>query len=419
MDEFKKISNDVPVTKVEGRTFPIEVIEKNGEDHIAETEKLYKQGKSILIFESGKGEIERTINGLKMQLGDDVDIIPFHSEISKEELEESLKTTGKQKIIVATNAARTGVTLDINSVVDIGKQKTQYYNDFGIPVLVTENITKDAYMQNRGRAGRKEDGTAVYVGGTVISELKEEAPSSIEKKLDEKKILTELAFGTNILENELNGNHKYIFNPSKKMLKLSYEWMKQVGLMTKDEKITKYGYDVLRFPLSVFNGRILLESIENGVASDIIPMISIIENKGFLTKEFNAKKFGKNILKREYSDLEVYTKLLEILTSKEVDEDILKMFIGLGIKPGTIDYFRSIQGEEKFYKVLGKELEEVGFKLKNIERIDETIEKIQLYLESNEKYQESSDLEIGDEERKTLIQKSLLSGNLHNIYTSV
>jgi len=46
-----------------------------------------------------------------------------------------------------------------------------------------------------------------------------------------------------------------------------------------------------------------------------------------LTKEFNIKKFSKKVSKKDYSDLEVEVTLFEILNSKKVDNDILKMFI--------------------------------------------------------------------------------------------
>lgn len=416
LNKFGVLSSDIPVVKVDWRTFPIETIEENWADTIKKIVELYEKWKSILAFQPWKSEINKTIATLQERLWNDIKIFPFHAEISSEELKANLEHTWEQKIFVATNAARTWITLDINGVVDLWLEKNQYFNEFWIPVLLSESITQDAYHQNKWRAWRKSPGISIYTWKSKILDLKEEAPSSVEIKIDEKKILMELLSWENILKNEKNKKHSYLFNLNKRTLKLSYDWMKKAWLVTKDEKITKHWLDVLKLPLNVFNWRILLEAIDNWVATDVIPMVTIIENNGFIKKEFDLKKFPKSFFDKWCSDLDIYNKLFDILSSTKIDDHVLNIFCNMWIPRALIEYFKALDWEKKFYDVVKEWLEEIWFKYKNIKKIDETIEKIYKTISNNSEYSEIKDIEVSDEEKQNLIAKSLLSGNLHNIY---
>lgn len=420
VDKFQTISKDIPITRVEGRTFPINTVEDNGWDTVEKICSYYKDWKSILAFQPWKGEINKTIEAVQEKLWKDVEIFPFHSEVSSDELKRNLESSEKQKIFVATNAARTWITLDINAVTDSWIQKNQYYDEHWNPVLVSEAITLDAYHQNKWRAWRKEEWEAAYLGFKPLSELEEEAPSSVEVKVDEKKILMELLDNKNILTNESNGVHNYLFNPNKKMLNFSYDWMKTCWLITSNEKITELWYEALKLPLSVFNARIILEWVNNNVADELVTMVSIIENKWFIKRNFNTDKFKNDLFDTSYTDLDLYKKLFEILssTNEEVSDDVLNVFVNMWIDRWLITYFKSLEWWEKLYQVLWLNLEEIGLKFKTIERIDETIEKIQKFLNNNKTYKNSVEHTFDWDELKDVISKCLLSWNLHRVYTA-
>lgn len=416
VEKFKTVSKEVPITKVDWRTFPINTVEDNWWDIVEKVCNFYKDWKSILAFQPWKAEIAKTIAAIKEKLWDKIEIYPFHSEVSSDELEKNLQSSDSQKIFVATNAARTWITLDINAVADSWIEKNQYYNEYWIPVLVSEAITQDAYHQNKWRAWRKEEWDAIYLWYIPVSELKEEAPSSVEVKVDEKKILMELLDKRNILVNENKWVHNYLFNPNKRMLEFSYKWMKSCGLMTENEKMTKYWFESLKLPLSVFNWRIILEAIENNIADELVTIVSIIENKGFIKRNFNISKFAQNLFDTSSTDLDLYKKLFDILSSKEIDDKILNVFENMWIERSLINYFKSLKWEEKFYKVVWEKLEEIWLKFKSIERIDETIEKINKYLSNNKDYLNSTKSELTWTELNELIYKCLLSWSLHKIY---
>lgn len=417
-NKFKKISNDVPVLKIDWRTFPIDAREDIWWDSVNEAIKYYNSWKSVLVFQPGKWEINKTIEELKKELWEKAEIYPFHSEVSSSELKNILSSNDNKKIFVATNAARTWVTLDINSVVDSWVQKMQYFNESWIPVLVSEAITEDAYHQNKWRAWRKENWYATYNWYKAISELEKEAPSSVEIKVDEKKILLEIMDGENILRNENKWVKNYLFNPNKNMMKLSYDWMKDSWLITKDEKLTIYGYESLKLPMNVFNSRVILEWIENGIWFEMAKITSIIENKWFIKKWFKIHDLPSSIYdKNSYSDLDYYTKIFDLFCKKELTQDDENLLLKLWFTNINLNYFKSLDWNKKFYQVIWvNDFERIWVKYKNLERTDETFEKVLKYFSNSNFYKKFKDKDYDLSEKNNLISRSLLSWYLHKIY---
>jgi len=410
LDNKKWLWQNTPVIRVDWRTFPIDDIIEYWAKQIDKAVELYNQWKSILIFEPWKSEIKKVINELHKRLWDNVIIQEIHSQVSKEQLNLVLTLEWVQKIFVATNAARTGITLDINSVVDSGLQKMQYYNEYWIPILLKEGISYDAYMQNRGRAWRKEKWIAIYTWEEKIEDMPEESLSSIEIKVDEKKILTEILNWVKVEELY----DRLLFEPNKKMLYLSIKRMKQVGLLTEDNKITTVWFEVLKFPISVFNWRILVEAMELWIVDKLIPYVSILEERWFINKNFDIKKFKQSFFNKDFSDLEIQEKLFSLFFEKNLENHILWYLYWLWIESSKIDAFRysndlliDILDDDDFWKL--------GLNKKNILSIKNRIDKIKLTLSKyNPKINEN--LWLDNKQLRELISKSILAGNLFNLY---
>lgn len=418
-DKLKVLWWETSIIKVKWRSFPIEKIENNWASVIDTTVDLYKRGKSPLVFQPWKAEIQKTIDWVKQILWDKINIYPFHSGISSEELKNILKHNWTQKIYVATNAWRTWITPEINATVDDWMEKNIYYNEFWIDTLIKEPITKDAREQNAWRWWRTEKSEDHYIWNVKIKDLKEEALSSVEKKVDEKKILNAIIKWEDFLKNVKEKATWLIFDPHFGMTKLQYEWMEACGLITKDKKITKYWYDCIKLPLSVYNSRSILESVENNVSDEVIPMVSIMEHNGFIKKEFNLDKFRKNFFDKDYSDLEIYKKLYEILISTQIDDDILNIFVNMWIDRKYINYFKALDWEEKFYNVVKEKLDDIWLSYDSIIKIDETVIKTKDYLWKNNKDLKENDNIQDLNEKRDLIIKSLLAWNMHRIYNSI
>ena len=410
LDNKRWLWNNTPVIRVDWRTFPIDDIIDTWANQVKKAVELYNQWKSILIFEPWKWEIKKVIDSLKKELGEDIVIQEIHSQVSREQLNLVLSLEGVQKIFVATNAARTWITLDINSVVDSGLQKMQYYNEFWIPILLKEGISFDAYMQNRWRAGRKEDGIAVYTWKNEIDDLDLESKSSVEIKVDEKKILTEI-FNWVRVEELLN---RLLFEPNRKQLELSIDRMKQVWLLTKDNKITTVWFEVLKFPISVFNWRILIEAMEQWIVDKLIPYVSILEERWFITKKFNIKKFKQNFFDKDFSDLEIQEKIFNIFYSETLEDDVLGYLSWLWIERSKLDLFK--YSKRLLIDILDDDdFSVIWLNKKNIISINDKISKIKKTI-SNYDWKINKNLNLSDSELKELISKSILAWNIFNLY---
>ena len=410
LDNKRWLWQNTPVIRVDWRTFPIDDVIDCWANQVKKATELYNQWKSILIFEPWKAEIKKTIENLKKELWEDIIIQEIHSQVSREQLNIVLNLEGQQKIFVATNAARTWITLDINSVVDSWLQKMQYYNDYWIPILLKEWISYDAYMQNRGRAWRKEDWIAIYTWKDEIDSLDLESKASVEIKVDEKKILTEILNWVNISELK----NRLLFDVNIKMLDLSISRMKQAWLLTNDNKITIIWFEVLKFPISVFNGRILVEAMELWVVDKLINYVAILEERGFVTKKFNIKKFKQNFFDKTFSDLEIFEKLFDLFFTNNLDENILWYLSWLWIERSKLDIFK--YSNKLLIDILSDEdFAIIWLNKKNLLSINDKIIKIKKII-SKYKWNINKNLILPENEVRDLISKSILAWNLFNLY---
>lgn len=129
----------------------------------------------ILVFLSGADDIAVCLALLWEQLstlgnGKHAEnswvIIPFHSKIpTQQALYPFTSFTNKRKIILATNVAETSVTIPgIKYVIDSGLQKRMIFlPEHSANVLVVVPITQSSHMQRKGRVGRTQHGTCIFL----------------------------------------------------------------------------------------------------------------------------------------------------------------------------------------------------------------------------------------------------------------
>jgi len=145
--------------------------------------------RDILIFISGEGDARKIIQKLNEQNSRDPDlrknpIVPIklmgtdvnlktdnYKNITKPlskigvEIREGKKVSIKhpvRRVIVATNVAETGITIEtLKYVIDTGFLKSSEFNPvYQLGMLITQPVTQGMYTQRRGRSGRKAPGYA-------------------------------------------------------------------------------------------------------------------------------------------------------------------------------------------------------------------------------------------------------------------
>jgi len=172
------LRTEVPVVRVPGRQFPVDVTHAPR----PEREPLEKTvaaavrgclgqlahepaGACVLAFLPGKAEIERTLRELAPLEREGVDLFALHraaDAATRAAVFAPLKP-GSRRVVAATNIAETSLTLpDVRAVVDAGLERRFVYSPrTGLSHMETVRISRLSATQRSGRAGRTAPGVAV------------------------------------------------------------------------------------------------------------------------------------------------------------------------------------------------------------------------------------------------------------------
>lgn len=117
----------------------------------------------ILVFLPGVGEIERVRQFLSPQVGDDVEILSLHGQLSGPEQDRIFSPSAKQRIILATAIAESSLTVPrVRTVVDAALAREPRLDvRRGIGQLVTLPASRARLAQRAGRAARLGPGRAI------------------------------------------------------------------------------------------------------------------------------------------------------------------------------------------------------------------------------------------------------------------
>lgn len=165
----------IPLIEAQGRPFPVEEhffdtelkpwdIPKEAANVVAQIHASDKKG-DVLVFMPGKGEIDDTIEAIGKTGITGVTLLPLHAELPPDARNKVFKPGMGRKIIVSTNVAERGITIDgVRFVIDSGLVRMNTYNAVAdITRLGVEKTAKDSLIQRKGRAGRTQPGECFYL----------------------------------------------------------------------------------------------------------------------------------------------------------------------------------------------------------------------------------------------------------------
>ena len=159
-----------PVIVSEGRLFPVAVHRVGRQDkltieeNVAEVVRkaLAQEAGDVLVFLPGAHEIRRT-TALLTGLAAEVKVLPLYGRLSGSAQDEALLPAprGSRKVVLATSLAETSLTVEgVRVVVDSGRMRVPRFSlRSGLTRLETVQVTADAALQRRGRAGRLAPGS--------------------------------------------------------------------------------------------------------------------------------------------------------------------------------------------------------------------------------------------------------------------
>ncbi len=159
-----------PVMNVAGRQYPVNTVyapELTPEGAVLKIMEEAPHGVgTILLFEIGAREVNSLVRKIRGLVASKAEVLPFYSELEAAEQDLVLRAPTGWRIVVATNALETGITLPggaelgVKYVVDLGLAKISRFDprtqSRRLPV---ERICWNSANQRAGRAGRDCEGT--------------------------------------------------------------------------------------------------------------------------------------------------------------------------------------------------------------------------------------------------------------------
>ncbi len=315
-DNLRQFFGDAELIHCNGTLYDVKMHEElhAQPEHIVAD--LAESGKNVLMFQPGKAEIDKSISYLKDLLPAGYTILPLHSELTMEQQRKVFRKYSGGKVIVATNIAQTSLTIpDIDAVVDTGFEKVIAVQD-GIEGLVLCDISKADCVQRAGRAGRTKNGVYYLCSSTSFESRADYTTPEIQRLILDKVVLKLISVHINPHEVEFyhHVNHDSIES--------SIKTLKDLGALTRDENLTDIGVKLVRYPVGVKFGRMLISAEENDCLDEMILGVSIMEMGSMLS---HRPQDGYSIRFSQYYDYLTSQNYMsdvinEILLYKQIEE---------------------------------------------------------------------------------------------------
>ncbi|KNH09476.1 RNA editing associated helicase 2 [Perkinsela sp. CCAP 1560/4] len=235
--------------------------------HCVEDHEMVSRGGTILVFLPGWHEIQQTREELEMSRNvSTYSIVVLHSAISAQDQMQCFVPApiGMVKIILATNIAESGITIDdVVCVIDTGKvkEKQMIYQSDGkkastMTTLLTVNASQANCMQRKGRAGRTREGFCYRLFSKHdYAEFKAfRKPEILRLPLE--------SLCLSILDQKLGTPsvvlRQALDSPDQSQIEFAMESLKSVGAVFASGALTPLGKQIARMPVSPSSAKMLI-----------------------------------------------------------------------------------------------------------------------------------------------------------------
>ncbi|KAJ6501940.1 P-loop containing nucleoside triphosphate hydrolase protein [Mycena sanguinolenta] len=307
----KGSATNVPIFKVLGRTFPVEIFytqepEPDYVEAAIRTVLMIHRAEDpgdILLFLTGAEEIEKVCielendEGLKTSDTGPLVCIPLHASLSLQEQKKIYDPPPPprfiggppgRKVILATNIAETSLTIDgIVYVVDPGFSKQAVYNPrIRVESLLVSPISKASAQQRAGRAGRTRPGKCfrLYTEKDFMSELEDHTYPVILTSNLSNVVLTMVKFGVKDLV-----RFEYLDAPAPEALMRALELLNYLSALDDDGNLTPLGAIMAEFPLEPQLAKMLIVSPEFKCSNEILTLAAMLSVPAVWTRPTKRK----------------------------------------------------------------------------------------------------------------------------------
>ncbi|MEY4458066.1 MAG: hypothetical protein RIS25_659 [Actinomycetota bacterium] len=285
-----------PVISVSGRTYPVDVryrsLSPDAADPHAPAEAIdqvegivralaelrSEPPGDVLVFLSGESEIRDAadaLNGLKER---GLEVLPLYGRLAGHEQHRVFETPPPgtvRRVVLATNVAETSITVPgIRYVIDAGTARiSRYSHRAKVLRLPIEPISQASAMQRAGRAGRVAPGVAIRLYSQEDFEARPQFtdPEVLRTNLASV-ILTMVTLGLGDV-----AQFPFLTPPDSRGIKDGLDLLFELGAITRsgDEvRPTRIGHQLSRLPVDPRFGRMILESLKQGTAREVIAIVA-------------------------------------------------------------------------------------------------------------------------------------------------
>ena len=285
---FSDFFNGAPVIEVSGRSYPVETRYRSllseepdqqdrdllqGIVHAADELMAENRG-DILVFVSGEREIREATEALRKHLLAEIDILPLYSRLSSAEQDRIFHSTGKQRVIIATNVAETSLTVPgIRHVIDTGLARISRYSYRSkVQRLPIEPISQASANQRQGRCGRNAPGICIRL-------YSDDDFNSRALFTDPEILRTNLASVILSLSNLRLGkleDFPFINAPDPRVIRDGYRLLQELDALDYQQRITPLGKELARLPVDPRLGRMLIASREFNCVNECLIICSAL-----------------------------------------------------------------------------------------------------------------------------------------------
>ena len=281
VEKFRAFFDEAPVIEVEGRTHPIEIRYRPGEegDDVPEKvagalQEIGDQPGDVLVFLSGEREIRETEARLRRLGLPDTELFPLHARMSAARQQALFAPAAGRRVVLATNVAETSLTVPgIRFVVDAGTARvSRYAHRTGVQRLPVESISRASADQRAGRCGRVGPGVCIRLYDEADLETRPAHPEPEVRRSDLAAVLLRmLSLGMRDVE-----RFPFIDPPDRRHVNDGLRLLRELGAVDADDELTKVGRRLARLPLDPRIGRMLLEADSLGCVADVLVIASFL-----------------------------------------------------------------------------------------------------------------------------------------------
>jgi ATP-dependent helicase HrpA len=286
-DSFANHFNSSPIIEVSGRTYPVEIIYRNEVELESKSQSqlieqairdlIAIQTGDVLVFLPGEQDIRETQRHLNKCHIAHLEAIPLYARLSNDEQKRIFTDHTGIRVVLATNIAETSLTVPgIRYVVDCGTARISRFSiGRGVQHLPIEAISQASAKQRAGRCGRTANGICIRLYSKTDHDNR---PKFVEAEI----LRTSLASLILRMESQHLGkleDFPFIEFPTEGAIRSGQRLLVELGALNENQKITKLGQQLARFPLDPRLARIILAANELKCLATCLPIIAALASR--------------------------------------------------------------------------------------------------------------------------------------------